>query len=622
MCGIAGIYFFDNRNIRQDCLQQMVNSLAHRGPDAEGVFIEDGIGVGHRRLSIIDLSKSADQPFFDNTGRFVTVYNGEIYNYAEIKNKLSSYSFITSGDTEALIASYAMWQEDCFKELDGMFAFAIWDREKKELTLARDRVGVKPLYYLVDDEKIVFASEVRAILASGLVKRKLDVGGLNEYLSYQSVGYPFTLVSGIQQLEPGTYLKVSNGEIIKSKYWNITNIDRYDMSSKSDDLIRSDLRRLLVASVQKRLVSDVSVGAFLSGGIDSSVVVGLMAQDCGVIPNTFNVSFSEKAFDESYYAQLIVDKFRTNHTRIRLSPHVMSDDLENALNAMDIPSLDGINTYVVSKAVKNAGIKVALSGLGGDELFAGYSNFHQYRKLWRWRRIWQKLKVIRAIVEKLTTADIYSSKRFRLKKLLQTDNINAGFVYPLQRTVLPAGIINSLFKMGIPSETALEAELSKYQAALETFPALSQISVCEILGYAQNTLLKDTDQMSMAVGLEIREPFFDRSLIEYSLSIPDVLKGGKYPKSLLVESVSPLLPDEVVFRSKQGFLFPWKVWMKNELESFCDSHIGKLGEREYVNSNYLKEYWKQFKKGNPSVRWSDIWLLVVLEYWLEKNGIN
>lgn len=157
MCGIAGIYFFDNRNIRQDCLQQMVNSLAHRGPDAEGVFIEDGIGVGHRRLSIIDLSKSADQPFFDNTGRFVTVYNGEIYNYAEIKNKLSSYSFITSGDTEALIASYAMWQEDCFKELDGMFAFAIWDREKKELTLARDRVGVKPLYYLVDDEKIVFA---------------------------------------------------------------------------------------------------------------------------------------------------------------------------------------------------------------------------------------------------------------------------------------------------------------------------------------------------------------------------------------------------------------------------------------------------------------------------------
>jgi asparagine synthase (glutamine-hydrolysing) len=619
MCGIAGILYFNQTAADKQLIVGMTNCMAHRGPDAEGVFTEGAVGLGHRRLSIIDLSSNANQPFIDNTGRYVLVFNGEIYNYNEVKSKLSPYNFITNSDTEVLIAAYAQWGIDCLQYFKGMFAFAIWDKQTKALCLVRDRMGVKPLYYYIDDEKIIFASEVRAILSTKLVAKKINKNAVHEYLSYQSVSAPLTMIEGIKQLEAASWMKIKNGKTEIKKYWHFWDERNNDYSNLS--LIKKNIFNLLGESVQKRLVSDVPVGAFLSGGIDSSIVVGLMREVCGIQPETFNISFAETAFDESSYAEMVAKKFNTHHTRIQLSPQIMLDELENALSAMDTPSGDGINTYIVSKAIKNAGITVALSGVGGDELFAGYPIFKQFKKLYAQKKWWDNTAFLRkmsaAFISKKT-----SNKQSRIRQLLSAPRASIEHIYPLLRQLITPEQINAYTTLNHKRETEIFKQLSKNKNILQQLPALSQLSVAEYMGYTQQTLLKDTDQMSMAVALEVREPYFDTDLVEYVLGIPDKYKQPVYPKSLLVESVKPLLPDEIVFRKKQGFIFPWQQWLKNELSAFCEIRIANLSKRSFINEQALINFWKQFLNNNSSIRWMDIWIFVVLEYWLEKNGIE
>ncbi|MCC6287129.1 MAG: asparagine synthase (glutamine-hydrolyzing) [Chitinophagaceae bacterium] len=622
MCGIAGIlYFKASSSHSPDSIVKMTNALSHRGPDADGFFVENEISLGHRRLSIIDLSIAANQPFIDHSGRYIMVYNGEMYNYQEVRAKLKDYPFKTSGDTETLIAAYAQWGIKCIEQFKGMFAFAIWDRQEKELCIVRDRMGVKPLYYYVDDEKLLFASEVRSILASGLVDRKISKEGLFEYFSYQSVSYPLTIIEGIKQLEAGSYFTIKNGATTKKNYWSITN-KKNNFEYPSKKVVQNNISDLLIKSVQRRLVSDVPVGAFLSGGIDSSVVVGLMATACNVQPATFNISFSEKEYDESAYAEIVAKKFNTNHTKIKLSPTVMLDELENALSAMDTPSGDGINTFVVSKAIRNAGIKVALSGIGGDELFAGYPIFNQFQKLHAKKGMWKNTGLIRKIAAALMPAKQFSNKKYRMQQLLNCSSPEIEEIYPVLRQILSSKLIHELLNIPQINTTALQDKLLSVKSDLHHLPVLSQVSAAEYLGYTQHTLLKDTDQMSMAVALEAREPFFDTDLVEYVLGIPDQFKQPVYSKSLLVESVKPLLPDEIVFRKKQGFVFPWELWMKKELRSFCETRINKMSERAYFKPSMLKLYWQRFLNNDPAIRWADIWLFVVLEYWLEKNGVD
>ncbi|MFT3703624.1 MAG: asparagine synthase (glutamine-hydrolyzing) [Agriterribacter sp.] len=620
MCGIAGILYLKGQNAERDTVVRMTNAIAHRGPDAEGIFTEKEIGLGHRRLSIIDLSSAANQPFEDNSGRYVIVFNGEMYNYNDVKKLIQDYAFKTTSDTEVLLAAYIKSGISCLDHFRGMYAFAIWDRQEKELCLVRDKMGVKPLYYYVDEEKIIFASEIRAILATGLVSKKINKKAVLEFLSYQSVSFPFTMVESIYQLDAGSAIKIKNGEIEIKKYWTV--FDKEKLSEKIEGTeIKKNIYQLLGNSIQQRLVSDVPVGAFLSGGIDSSIVVGLMAELCGIKPNTFNISFTEKAFDESVYAEMIAKKFKAHHTRIQLSPAIMLEEMENALNAMDTPSGDGINTFVVSKAIKRAGITVALSGVGGDELFAGYPIFEQFRKLHAKRTLWKNTNIIRSFTAAVLPGKL-SNKRSRLRQLLKVPSPDIEYIYPLLRQLITPEQINNISYLNDSQQTALSKTLSDYKNHLHLLPVLSQVSAAEYLGYTQHTLLKDTDQMSMAVALEVREPFFDTDLVQYVLSIPDKLKQPVYPKSLLVESVKPLLPDEIVFRKKQGFVFPWKLWMKNELNNFCVTHLERLGEREFIKKDALLSYWNNFLKGDPSIRWMDIWVFVVLEYWLEKNGIN
>ena len=619
MCGIAGIMHFRDRPNEADLIRNMTSAMAHRGPDAVGFFSDNAIDFGHLRLSIIDLSSAANQPFADNSGRYTIIFNGEIYNYREVKSLIGEYAFHTTSDTEMLLAAYIKWGPGCLDYFRGMFAFAIWDRQEKELFLARDRMGVKPLYYYMDDDRCLFASEVRAILATGLVKKQLSQKALVEYFSYQSVSFPFSAVEGIRQLEAGSWMSIKEGRVERKVYWDLTKgVTDFDFADKEKIQLR--IRELMLQSIRRRLVSDVPVGAFLSGGIDSSAVVGLMAEAGESRPNTFNIAFDEKEYDESSYADLVAKKFNTNHTRILLQPGIFLDELQNALDAMDTPSGDGINTYVVSKAIRRNGMTVALSGAGGDELFAGYPFFEQWLRIRSLKGWWS----LPAGLRKTLTGGWFPGKKGKIGQLLQLPSNGIGEVYPVFRQLLSPRLLRELTSLPGkgPVITAVGEQLIEKSGSIHRMPLLSQVSVAEYLGYTQHTLLKDTDQMSMAVSLEVREPYFDQDLVEFVLSVPDAVKKPIYPKSLLVESLKPLLPDEIVHRKKQGFLFPWNVWLKNELRPFCELHLKNMAQRPFVNGQALMNYWSRFLAGDKNVRWAEIWLFVVLEYWLEKNGVS
>lgn len=593
----------------------MTTSLKHRGPDATGTFIAENIALGHLRLSIIDLSETANQPLFDFTNRYSIIFNGEIYNYREVKKSLPDYPFSTNSDTEVILAAFCRFGVECLKLFNGMFAFAIWDNVKSELFVARDRLGVKPLYYALDGERFIFASEIRAILNTGLVPRNLDKSSLYNYLMYQSVYAPQTIVENIKQLPAGTFGIFSGGKFEINDYWQIEK-NKCDVFDEDEVTVKKNVKELLLKSVERRMISDVRLGAFLSGGIDSSAIVALMSEVSDKPIDTFSVNFTEKEFDESHYANLIARKYNTNHTGVRLSARDFLDELPAALLATDSPSGDGINTYTVSKATKKSGITVALSGLGGDELFAGYPNFLK----WMQTKNGLLPKIPSVLRKSLGYAfsNSKNSKHHRMADILSADNFTLANIYPMFRQVMSQQTVNNFCQNG-HHQNSIRKMLKDKESAINEFPLLSQFTIAELLGYTQNVLLKDTDQYSMASALEVREPFFDYELVEYVLQIPDQIKYPKYPKSLLVEAISPMLPDEIVHRKKMGFDLPWEKWMRNELKDFCQSRIENLAERGIINSDKLLEKWADFQNGKNGVIWSQLWHLVVLTEWLENN---
>ncbi len=617
MCGIAGILNHSDAASAEQ-IKRMTDAMFHRGPDAEGFYVNGPLAFGHRRLSIIDLSDAANQPFLDPSGRYVIVFNGEIYNFAEIKTQLPDYPFRTQGDTEVILAAYIQWNAGCLKYLRGMFTFAIWDQQERSLFIARDRLGVKPLYYYQDEQQFVFASEMRAVLTTANIERKVNRTAIAEYFRYQSIGFPFSPVEGIFQMEAGTWMRIQDGKTVTETYWDpVTNRYLFEFTDKK--AVEAKVRELMLQSVKRRLVSDVPVGAFLSGGIDSSAVVGLMVEAGDASPKTFTISFDEKDFDESRYADLVAEKFKTDHTRIRMKPAVMLDELTNALDAMDVPTGDGINTYVVSKAIHDEGIRVALSGVGGDELFAGYPIFGNYISLQQKRWIWKMPMIVRKQMGRFLGS---GAKKDRMRQLLALPSPGIENSYPIFRQVISPSSLAAWTTLRGDDPNIFSKQLSKRKADLAKLPYYSQVTAAEYLGYTQQTLLKDTDQMSMAHSLEIREPFFDQDLVEFVLSVPDHFKVPVYPKSLLVESLKPMLPDEIVFRKKQGFTFPWSAWMKKELKDFCEGQINQMAKRDFIQEKNLKIIWQQFLNGDPNISWQQIWLFVVLNYWMEKNALN
>ena len=616
MCGIAGIIGLRDKGDATTKIKRLANTLAHRGPDAEGFFIDDRVALAHRRLSIIDLSETANQPLFDVTGRYCIILNGEIYNYREVKSSFSEYPFRTESDTEVVLAAYVEHGTDCLSLLNGMFALAIWDSERRELFVARDRLGVKPLYYSqTADGVFVFASEIRAILDSELIPRHLSKNGLYEYLMYQSVYSPRTIVENIFQLPAGEFGLFRDSKFEKWPFWQIDKTTAYVDIDESE--VKKNIKELLLRSVERRMVSDVRLGAFLSGGIDSSAVVALMSEVSEQPIDTFSVFFGEREFDESRYSNLIAQKYNTRHTGVVITPGDLLAELPSALKAVDSPSGDGINTYVVSKATKRSGLKVALSGLGGDELFAGYPNFLRWLKLKK--GIYPKIPTTMRKSLAFALSASKRSKAHRSADILRAEGSDISDIYSVLRQVMSKKIVDDL-SMFDKSDNDVEDLLRERASSIDGFPLFSQFTIAELLGYTQNVLLKDTDQFSMASALEVREPFFDYELVEYVLRIPDKIKFPKYPKSLLVESIAPMLPDEIVHRKKMGFVFPWEKWMRNELKVFCRSSLGNLAERGIVDGGKLMSKWDSFLNYRDGVLSSHLWHMVVLSEWLDNNG--
>ncbi len=617
MCGIAGILAFTDTNSLQEQIRSMTDAIDHRGPDAAGHFVEGPIALGHRRLSIIDLSPLGNQPYSSANNRYQLVFNGELYNFQEVKATITDHSFKSTGDTEVLVEAWSRWGLAALPKFKGMFAFAIWDRQEETLWLVRDRLGVKPLYYSEQSNCLLFGSEIRSLLASGLVKKELNTDALAGFFRYQSVPGPHTIIQGVQELKAGCWMKIRAGKIESGSWWDIQARTAFTPPASKQEA-QSEILRLLRTAVEQRLVSDVPVGAFLSGGIDSSAVVALMAEVSSRPPETFNISFSEKGFDESGYAELVAKKFNTRHHTILQKPEYMLDNLLPALAAMDTPSGDGINSYVVSKAIREAGITVALSGIGGDELFAGYPFFRQFRQAQKYKSSWALAKPLRTLMASLIGSG--SSRKDRLKQLLQVKSPGIENLYPIFRQIITPADHQKFIRLGLPAADPVQLALQNLDR-LHDFPEYSQVSIAEYLGYTQYTLLKDTDQMSMAVSLEVREPFFDHELIGYVLQIPDRLKEPAFPKQLLVEALGDRLPQEIVHRRKQGFVFPWEHWMKTELRAFCDAEIQAICSRDFINGQALQRQWQQFLKGDTSIRWIELWLFIILSHWLKKNEL-
>lgn len=624
MCGIAGIVGLKGLEAPEALVKRMTDAIAHRGPDAEGAWRGADAVLGHRRLSILDLSPAGNQPFHSADGRYHIVFNGEIYNYRALRQELSAYPFRTSGDTEVLLAAWATWGEACVQRLQGMFAFALWDEQERTFTLVRDRMGIKPVYLYEVDGRLMFSSEIRALLATGMVPRRLDEDALIDYLRYATVHAPATLVKDVRMLMPGHLLRWKDGRSSTERYWHPVTNANADAALLPKATVRQEVRTRLQRAVEKRLVSDVPFGAFLSGGIDSSAVVSLMAEVSSAPVHTFSVVFDEEKFSEERYAKLVAKKFATEHTAIRLKPDDMLRLLPNALEAMDHPSVDGPNTYVVSKVTKEAGITMALSGLGGDELFAGYDVFARTLGLLTKNWITALPKPLRVAAGAAYKGARRTAAATKAAELIRARSFAIEDTYPLSRlTFTNAELRGFLVTEKLP-ENAVQRIISHtlHEEHGADLPLLSQVSLAELGTYLQNVLLRDTDQMSMAHALEVRVPFLDHELVEFVLGVSDPIKFPHSPKQMLVESLGDLLPREIVDRPKMGFTLPWEQWLKRELKSFCETRITSLAQRPGFNSAGVLALWQRFLAGDKRITWSRVWYLVVLADWLERNGVE
>ncbi len=627
MCGIFGIVSRSKGESVQR-LQNAVQTLRHRGPDDCGVKVIDlgpeagEVGLAHTRLSIIDLSALGHQPMQDPvTGNWI-VYNGEIYNFRELRSELegSGVEFRSHSDTEVMLAAYRIWGEACLDRFRGMFAFGLWDAAQSQLLLARDPMGIKPLYFSSTQQGFVFASEVRTILRSGLVAPKLDRNGVLSYLAFGSVYEPWTIVEGVSAVSPGHVITVKNGTVSAREYWNplksaMSGTNAMQAPAPDD----TPLPEVLRDAVLSHLVSDVPVGVFLSGGIDSSSLVAILSHN-GVRPNTFSLVFREKEFDESTYSRAVAKRFNTDHHEITVSQDDAVAVIPNALSAMDQPTIDGINTYLVSAKARANGLKVALTGLGADEMFAGYSNFRRVPRMERLATVSSRLpKLARHTITKSVGAVAGKSDRSRKIAVLAAGGESAVHPYIIARTLFGSSERGSLFASGGQDSAEQELALLLHRSVTECadLDPVNRVSYLESRCYMKNTLLRDSDFMSMAHGLELRVPFLDRALVEACFRIPGAnkLRGG-VPKSLLLSSLEVELPAEIVRRPKRGFTLPFERWLRGEMRAPVEQElVGNDRHSDILNPEGTSFVWKKFLSGETT--WSRPWSLYVLKQWCD-----
>ena len=626
MCAICGIFNHTNSayEVAEETILKMRDIMTHRGPDGKGIYLSSDrkLGLGHRRLSIIDLSEAGNQPMSNEDGTIWIAYNGEVYNFYEIREELEKrgHQFKSRTDTEVIVHSYEEWGEDCLHQFRGMFAFALWDERKNKLFLARDRLGIKPLYYTEVNGNFIFASELKGILASGLVQRDIEPQGLHHYLSFYSVPAPYTLIKGVKALPSGHKLVVEKGRVRIEKYWEL---EAYSPLQMDEEEIKERLRELLEESIRYRLISDVPVGAFLSGGVDSSLIVGLMSQYTSEPLKTFSIGYGPE--DELSYAKIAAERFGTEHFEIVLSGKDLLEDLDKVIWAIDQPSGDGINSYFVSK-ITSQHVKVALSGLGGDELFAGYMQLFLPLKYRRMFKVWQRLplSVRKAMISSVGILPLMTSFKRKIQfglEFLEQPFYRMRVLYSEQeKKKLYHPEFQQMLAFAEPPEDYVQKHIAK-----EDSDFLAELSRIDLSLYMRYTLLRDTDAMTMVHSLETRVPLIDHKLVEFAYRIPSRLKVHKgRSKYILTETVKDILPMDIIKRKKRGFELPVGTWLKNELKPVCDEVLSGEAARKrgLFNPASIREIHQRFFAGTLHYTrvgsYMRVWTLVVLELWLRK----
>jgi asparagine synthase (glutamine-hydrolysing) len=641
MCGIAGIL---SRHEAAGAVKLATDALRHRGPDDVGIAqLTCGANVsagsfGHRRLSIIDLSTAGHQPMFSVNGRLCITYNGEIYNYRELRDELSREGarFRGGSDTEVLLMGWAMHGPAILRRLRGMFALAIWDRQRGRGYLARDSFGIKPLYVAERGGSIVFASEIRALLASGLVPRRILPAALTSYLATGSVAEPDTIIAGIRAVPAGCVVEVAiDGDRMRllppRAFAPLLGRPVSQQLDLDLDAAATKVRESLRESVRYHLVSDVPVALFLSGGLDSSSVVALASEVADSRLETFTITFAERGFSEAAPAMAVARRFQTSHHEIPLSGQDLLNALPDVFAAMDQPSMDGLNTYVVSRAVRAYGIKVVLSGLGGDELFAGYPSFQRasiIAPFWKLPAVWRR--ILAGGFSRL------SDPRVERVNLVLKGSAPAEAAYAASRTLFGArqaqALVNPAEMRGQPSSELSTSDfkligpgfgLANGESEI-SLRLLQQVSVCELNGYMRNTLLRDSDVFSMAHGLELRVPMLDREVLESAMLASDAakLKRG-VSKPLLVAAVRDLLPPEVLARPKQGFTLPFETWMRRELFDEVNGVLTSGSAKTIgLDASAVRDVWRDFQARRSGTNWSRPWALYTLMRWAAQNDVE
>jgi asparagine synthase (glutamine-hydrolysing) len=621
MCGINGTFGVSDPAV----ISAMNDAVQHRGPDDEGIYCDPTrlIALGHRRLSILDLTSAGHQPMASANGRYRLVFNGEIYNYRELRKELETngFRFKSDSDTEVLLAAYAEWGSGCVARLRGMFAFAIHDQEAMDkgetaLFLARDRLGIKPLYYAEQASRFVFSSELKGMLASGLISRKVDRQTVWHYLSLGSVPQPRTILADVRMLMPGHWIKISLDRKVEiTRYWDIAVQSRAsfpDLDNLDASEAAIQLRHILDDATRLHLLSDVPVGAFLSGGIDSTAVVGLMSIASGKPIETFSIGFVSTSAnpDERQWSELAARKFESRHTHVVVTDAAITAQFDQIIQAIDQPSLDGTNSFLVSKLASSS-VKVALSGLGGDELFAGYPHFRKFAEAEKWDRRLKRIGLTKSrwllgrLPERLLpNRQLHLAQRGqRLETLRNLAGSNRK------------DIVNSAL---LDCSTAVPlAEIYRPWLKPE-MDAIAETTYAEISGYLVNTLLRDSDAMSMAHSLEVRPLLLDHVVAEFAFALPSRLKLSQAEnKPVLVNSLRDILPPEVINRKKMGFELPLGQWLAGGLRERALSAFSTQTAKDIFSTSYLQSTMASLSNGDHQSLAT--WGYFVLLEWLSVN---
>jgi asparagine synthase (glutamine-hydrolysing) len=642
MCGIAGA-LGPATDATLEAARKISASLVHRGPDASGEWVspvrhERVVALGHRRLSILDTDARADQPMVDPERGHVLVFNGELYNYRELRKELQSggAQFRTESDTEVLLRAYGRWGEGCLERLRGMFAFGLWDEERGELLLARDRLGIKPLYIAEVTlpqgvQTVLFASEVRALLATGLLRRKLDAMGLATYHWQGFVSGPQTILRGVRLLPPGssTIVRLADFQIRQRRWWSLP-----EASGEVDD--PAELAETLTKAVSQHLASDVPLGVFLSGGVDSSAVASLAVRASSAPVKTFNVAFDEAEYDESPHARAVAEALGTEHVEVRLSAAEFRDSLSTGLEGLDQPTFDALNTWVVSRAVREAGVTVALAGTGGDELFGGYSSFAELPSVVRKSRLAAAVptgvarRLAGAVTRAKTGAPGAVPPQTRWGKLGDALATRGSLIelYQVAYGLFSEEFVRELtdadrvppIRLGLTRERRAELE-----ALTQGQPVLHAISLLETATFLTERLLRDTDAASMNVSLEVRVPLVDHEVVEAAARLNDARRFHPLGRKQVLRDIALSSLEESLFeRPKAGFELPIDRWCRSDLREEVGGVLMDIHACEAVGLQHeaVASLWRAFESGAPGIYWSRVWSLYVLMRWAASHNLR